>query len=187
MNSENRNRVGYNVELSSFRSTLIIHCPNCNKRSILRNENSQGFLKGSIICSDCGYNKKIDESDYIIYGDGDEIIESRTSCDYNKSNHLKLKFWYSKIYKGKTFWAYNTEHLDFIREFVTSKLRERNMSEIKNRSIGSRLPKWMTSSKNRTDIIKLIAELDTTTANPGPVAMAVLFTVEACFSTFSFF
>ena len=26
-----------------------------------------------------------------------------------------------------------------------------------------------------------------TSANPGPAAMAVLFTVEACFSTFSFF
>jgi hypothetical protein len=38
-------------------------------------------------------------------------------------------------------------------------LRERNDVEYSNKSLGSRLPKWMTSKKNREEVLKAIDKL----------------------------
>ncbi len=62
-------------------------------------------------------------------------------------------------FEDNTLWAYNVEHLDFLAEHIGAKLRERNGQELLNGSIGSRLPKWMTSKKNREALLKKITEL----------------------------
>ncbi|MEO6133505.1 MAG: hypothetical protein ABIP35_00035, partial [Ginsengibacter sp.] len=56
-------------------------------------------------------------------------------------------------------WAYNLEHLDFLRGHIEATLRERNGQELLNKSLGSRLPKWMTAKKNREPLLKKISEL----------------------------
>ena len=58
-----------------------------------------------------------------------------------------------------TLWAYNYEHLDFLERHVEAKLRERNIESIENKSLGSRLPKWITSKKNRELVLKTIKQL----------------------------
>ncbi len=56
-------------------------------------------------------------------------------------------------------WAYNYKHLDFIENHIKAELRTRENSAIKNRSLGSRLPKWMSSKKNRKELLKGIEKL----------------------------
>jgi hypothetical protein len=58
---------------------------------------------------------------------------------------------------GEILWVFNEPHLSFIENYVGAKLRERlpNM----NRSLASRLPKWMLSAKNRDAVMDATAEL----------------------------
>ncbi|WP_326281641.1 hypothetical protein [Tamlana sp. 2201CG12-4] len=58
---------------------------------------------------------------------------------------------------GQILWAMNLEHLDFLERYVESDLRER-IPNI-NKSLASRLPKWIKSSKNRLEILKCIKKL----------------------------
>jgi hypothetical protein len=69
---------------------------------------------------------------------------------------------------GQTLWAYNLGHLDFIEAFVTAELRERQPDDRygwSNRSLFSRLPKWMQSAKNREQILKAIRASAQASAN----------------------
>jgi hypothetical protein len=56
-------------------------------------------------------------------------------------------------------WAYNREHIAFLKLHIEAKLRERNGQELANKSLGSRLPKWMNSKKNREPLLKSLTEL----------------------------
>ena len=152
---ETRNKRGYEVELSEFRTHFIIHCPNCNTKTTLINNAPTGFIEGKIVCPTCGFNKKLEEnSSYGISTVDGRNIESKVAVTNPKG--LKLTLWYSTNFKGNSFWAYNEDHLKFLYDFINAKHRNRSQENLKNRSIGSRLPKWITSSVNRKDISKLI-------------------------------
>jgi hypothetical protein len=66
---------------------------------------------------------------------------------------------------GELLWAYNEEHLDFIERYVSATLRERAAApagsevSVRNSSLASRLPSWMTAAKNRRRILAAIATL----------------------------
>jgi len=66
--------------------------------------------------------------------------------------------WYKMSCLGHMLWAYNSRHLEFLRDFVSSPLRQREPNF--NQSLASRLPKWITSSKNRGEVLKCIDRLE---------------------------
>ncbi len=68
---------------------------------------------------------------------------------------------------GNKLWALNTEHLDFLEEYVESKLRER-IPNI-NKSLASRLPNWIKDKKNRKGILTAIKKMRTKLINEGYV------------------
>ncbi len=51
---------------------------------------------------------------------------------------------------GELLWGYNPDHLRFIRDYVTARVRERLPN--RNASLISRLPKWIKQAKNRQQI-----------------------------------
>ncbi len=55
-------------------------------------------------------------------------------------------------------WVYNIEHLGCIENHIKAKIRKHN-EPISNKSLGSRLPKWMTAQKNREVVLKTIKKL----------------------------
>jgi hypothetical protein len=95
------------------------------------------------------------------FGCGCEMLEQ---IQWNKSRQgfvdpyfgLPLKF--IGVVKGHTFWAYNREHLAFMKSYVFATLRYRNPNQ--NSSLISRLPEWLLSSKNRTAVLKAITKLE---------------------------
>ncbi len=50
-------------------------------------------------------------------------------------------------------------YIEFLKLHIEAKLRERNGQELANKSLGSRLPKWMNSKKNREPLLKSLTEL----------------------------
>jgi len=66
--------------------------------------------------------------------------------------------WYVDYVKGSDIWAYNAAHLTYLREFVSSSMRERDENAGKY-AIITNLPTWMKTKKNRDDVIKTLDRL----------------------------
>ena len=68
-----------------------------------------------------------------------------------------LPLWLQAPCCGEVLWAWNRGHLDFLRQYVTASLREREPNL--NRSMASRLPRWIKAAKNRDEIVRCIERL----------------------------
>jgi hypothetical protein len=98
-----------------------------------------------------------------------ENISKRHDPKQKRGNVLKfggpidpffhLPVWLQTEFAGEILWAYNIEHLNFLAEHVSAKLRERNRFKFRVRSIGARLPRWMTSARNREAVLREIEKL----------------------------
>lgn len=78
-----------------------------------------------------------------------------------------LPLWMQKEFRNELFWAYNHEHLDVLRNYISAKLRERSVEsrgynpQRKNNAMLSRLPDFMKKASNREDLLKVIDYLAT--------------------------
>ncbi len=64
---------------------------------------------------------------------------------------------------GNELWAYNKEHLEFIKSYVSAKLRESHHDSeygYSNSSLASRLPKWMKLGGNREAVLAAVSTLE---------------------------
>ena len=163
--TELRSKDAYQTLTYDFIKDIFVICPKCEQKAIVKasefsfgktNENDVRF-----VCSSCGYSKILSEKpSSIIYSSNEKIISGRhyfVGGGIDPFFHLPL--WLSENLNGNLFWAYNTEHIEFLENHIQAKLRERNGIEYRNKSIGSRLPKWMTSKKNRELVLKTIEKL----------------------------
>lgn len=71
-----------------------------------------------------------------------------------------LDLWFQRPFRGEVLWAYNVEHLAFLRDYVAADLRRRQPG--RNRSLASRLPAWIKAAKHRDALLTAIAELEAT-------------------------
>lgn len=62
---------------------------------------------------------------------------------------------------GNTLWAFNTEHLDLIDNYVRARLRERGHDRA-HASLLEKLPAWIKSAKHREEITRTIQRLRAT-------------------------
>jgi hypothetical protein len=69
-----------------------------------------------------------------------------------------LDLWLRAPFRSHVLWAYNAEHLRFLREYVAADLRERVPTQ--NGSMASRLPKWIKSARHRGDLLSAITRLE---------------------------
>ncbi|MFE7645800.1 hypothetical protein [Streptomyces phaeoluteigriseus] len=69
--------------------------------------------------------------------------------------------WLSTRTRHGEVWAYNLEHLDLLRRFVAASLRERDPWYEHGRKMTyiARLPAWIKSAKNRTEVLRAIDRL----------------------------
>ncbi|MBN8683165.1 MAG: hypothetical protein J0L99_10930 [Chitinophagales bacterium] len=148
-----------------IRFDILVSCPACSKKAVVKPGNFEfGNLEESdikVICSHCGYNKKLSDQAaadvHTPHKKADTTRQIVLGDAIDPFFHLPL--WLQTDFEKYTFWAYNVEHLDFLQDHIGAKLRERNGQAIYNRSLGSRLPKWMTSKQNRAVLLKKIEAL----------------------------
>lgn len=121
----------YDKKMRDFYGEILVVCEKCNHKAIAKKKDNHV----KVICIDCGYNKS-----------HDNVMPNE-------------KYWLSIELAQGTFWAYNYSHLEFLQKHISAELRERSLEDIKNNSIGSRLPKWISSRKNRNELLKVIEKL----------------------------
>lgn len=132
------------LTIYKFYNRIIVHCPKCQNKAFIekidKNKNDL-FSKEILYCNNCGYNKK-----GVLLFDGQ-----------------LLNLWLKTDCNGKELWAFNEEHLRYLKEYIQAKLRERKRDEKlgwSNKSLESCLPNWLKSAKNREKILKSIQKLE---------------------------
>ncbi len=71
---------------------------------------------------------------------------------------FNLPLWLQADVRGDLFWAYNRSHMNDIKEYVKSKLRERQTMSYT--TMVEKLPGFITDSKNRELMLKVIDKLE---------------------------
>jgi hypothetical protein len=157
----------YEKQVYDFIKDILVVCPSCNRQAVVktsafpvRNINEHEI---KVTCTHCGYNKRLEEKPgaILFYTSTTTIPGRYLIIGGSIDPYFHLPLWLTINCCDNTIWAYNYEHSEFLKAHVEAKLRERNSQEWSNKSLGSRLPKWMTSSKNRDAVLKAIAQLKT--------------------------
>lgn len=151
--STNKIRFKDNGEwLTDFGELFLVVCPNCNKcanvtpifKDTIAEENWINKIESAkLTCLNCGYSKTKDKIKILNIGD----------CDF----YFQLPLWLEESCKKDKIWAYNYRHLNFLEDYIKSDIKEQNNNY--NKSIISRLPKWIKKASNKEDILKVIQKL----------------------------
>ncbi|MEZ4775383.1 MAG: TFIIB-type zinc ribbon-containing protein [Bacteroidia bacterium] len=158
---EDRTKHTYRVQIYEFVKDILVVCPNCEGKALVKTGDfhlpKYEVNEVKVVCADCSFNKTM------------KNVVKRRDEKQKRGNILifgapidpffHLPVWLSTEFSGETLWAYNLEHLDFLAAHVGAKLRERNGFRFNVKSVGARLPRWMTAAKNRDAVLKAIEKL----------------------------
>ena len=112
------------------------------------------WKKLGTICGECG-----DKCEYEA-----QITRHPVSNGLITDRIFGLPLWLQRSFRDEILWAYNYEHLDMIRQYVSAKLRERGITPLnkisKNRSMLARLPQFIKKAGNREALLRCISEME---------------------------
>ena len=139
-----RKKDSYSKYIQDFVGKVYVECPSCLKQAIV-SANQQSIPEIRLVCPSCGHNKTLAHRTIVL---GQAV-----------DPYFQLPLWLTQNCCDNILWAYNYEHLDFVKQHIEARLRERNTTKMSNQSLGSRLPRWMTLKKNRQSVLKAIDQL----------------------------
>jgi hypothetical protein len=137
--------------LSDFADEMLLVCPKC--QGCARSVMTEAFQSARrLTCTRCGHTR---ESDGV-------PVRPRAS-DLERDVYFGLALWLQTPCAGEVLWAYNRRHLSLLESFVRAKHRERPREATmrRNKSVASRLPKWLKSAKHREQVLRAIDKLRT--------------------------
>ena len=105
----------------------------------------------NVTCAQCGQTREYKPTHtkaQLIYKDNGDATDL----------HFNLPLWLQDTVKSDLFWAYNYEHLDYLKRYITAKVRERASPTYM--TLIARLPNFIKSAKNREALLKLIEKLE---------------------------
>jgi hypothetical protein len=155
----------YGKYIYAFTDEILVDCPKCGKQAIVIGRNfkfsGSGTQEVKIVCKSCGHNKYLEKvPNSILFSPGEKNMAGKyilIGAPVDPFFHEPL--WLRTSCCNHTLWAYNYRHLAFLQSHVEAELRERHNLPMANSSLGSRLPKWMTSKENRSAVLKCISNL----------------------------
>jgi transcription elongation factor Elf1 len=85
---------------------------------------------------------------------------TKTYADTNQATdpYFGLQLWLQSPVDNNTFWAYNHEHLTYLKQYVGAKLRETASGG--KYALAWKLPNFIKVAKNREKILKAIGRLE---------------------------
>lgn len=134
--------------LSDFQNEVYLHCPQCNRKAVANTRSESELAR--LICADCGFCKE--ERMLVYYAEGKTLVVRQAAHAY-----FEAALWYAAPFKNEIFWAYNSEHLDYLESYISAKIREHKDRE--HFTLLEKLPKFYHEAKNREALLKLIARL----------------------------
>lgn len=144
-----------NVKVKSltidYRESVHVHCKRCGKyfRQEVKAYGNCGAAH--VTCPECGAMMS-GRVERIPLKNGSYSVEIHNASE----PFFGLELWYSGEFKGKSVWALNSEHLDYLIEYLGAEIREK-CAPMKTQS--DHLPKFMKLAKNREDIVRKLVQM----------------------------
>jgi hypothetical protein len=126
---------------------VLVVCPRCSSRAVVRRHAASGRR---LTCPGCGLAR--------------ETLGTTSTWGGPVDPWFGVPLWLKADFRGHTMWAFNAGHLKDLHDFVAAGLRERTPTNGAAMSMLEKLPDWMTSAKNRDEIV---AALDWLTERAG--------------------
>ncbi|MBL7976440.1 MAG: hypothetical protein JNJ85_16090 [Candidatus Kapabacteria bacterium] len=104
--------------------------------------------KMKVKCKTCGIEKFYETKYELTYANSNQATDP----------YLGLPLWLQQPFEGHILWAYNFDHLHYLKEYVGAKLREAPSGG--KHSLAWKLPNFIKVAKNRDRILKTIGRLE---------------------------
>jgi endogenous inhibitor of DNA gyrase (YacG/DUF329 family) len=139
-------------ELIRYKLIVKRNCDNCGKalEIIIPNQKEKSDTI-TAACPTCGITRTFEPRNELY---------KLTYKDKGKASDpvFHLPLWFQSEVKGNLFWAFNREHLMDIKNYVNSKLRERQTTT--HMTMVEKLPTFIKEAKSREAILKAIKRLE---------------------------
>ncbi|MFE5688378.1 hypothetical protein [Streptomyces sp. NPDC056512] len=114
------------------------------------------FARRRLVCRACGLSRDAAGGGFRLFRGRGEAIDP----------YFGLPLWLQAETRHGWLWAYNPEHLELLRQFVQAPLRERAPwdAQVKKMTLVARLPTWIKSAKNRSEVLRAIDRIRSTLA-----------------------
>ncbi|WP_406517225.1 hypothetical protein [Streptomyces sp. NBC_00134] len=155
--------------LARFAARILVVCPCCSGRAVvvprpggpeLRYSVALLFLPRRLVCARCGATAEWEPERRggarvgVTLGGPAEPFFGRP-------------LWLQARCAGRLLWAYDIEHVDALAAYIGARLRERG-SPSSSLAMIPRLPDWMTSAANRSEVVAGLAALRAQAARSAP-------------------
>lgn len=145
---------------------VLVSCSGCKAKAsvIAKNFSVSKWLADDVrvVCAHCGYYKEFKDVPTLFttntMGAIKPVYGYSVGAPYDPFFHIPL-YLQTKCC-GETLWAYNSFHIELLKEYIGSKLRKRSNSTNLNRSLASRLPQWMKAASNREQVMRGLETLE---------------------------
>jgi hypothetical protein len=134
-----------------FAEEYLVACPQCGACArVLPSDAARAdmFAPRRLACVRCGHTR--------------EWREGPVGFGAEYDSYFGLPLWLQTPVGEHTLWAYNLRHLQLIEDYVRAKHRQRKPSVEAgqhNKSLASRLPRWIILAKHRQSVLRGIARL----------------------------
>jgi len=122
---------------------VLVVCPRCSERAVVRRVGSGPARRLS--CARCGMARDNDGT--------------TSSWGEPVDPWFGALLWLWADVRGHSLWAFNPAHLAELRAYVAAGQRERVPAAGAPMSMLEKLPGWMTSAKNRDDVVRALDRL----------------------------
>jgi hypothetical protein len=152
---------GENID--DFMREIAVVCPKCESQAqifVVNNADAGFFTARRLVCPRCAFTREWNA----------KTFRRITRTSPLTEGFFGARLWLQTACGNETLWAYNITHLTFIENYVCAKQRKRARREDgswHNRSLSSRLPKWIGAAGNRETILKAIEKLKVRYAESG--------------------
>jgi hypothetical protein len=137
--------------LASFADEFLVVCPRCAGCASVTPVPGEGrsvFANRRLLCPGCAYHRDREINGYI--------------ANPGEDWYFGLPLWLKASCSEGEVWAFNRRHLAWLEGYVRATLRDnRRHSEWgwSNQGAANRLPAWLKSAKNRSEVLKCIESL----------------------------
>lgn len=129
--------------LAQFMTTILVVCPVCTDCARV---SRPGPNPARLTCPHCAHTAtQTTPNTYTIHPHG-------------LDPYFNQPLWLTTTVRGHTLWAYNHDHLTFLKQLVQATLRQHTPNQ--NRTLSNRLPKWLLDKKNRPHVLRAINKLE---------------------------
>jgi hypothetical protein len=124
------------------------NCGFCGTILTQKNNETIGLNTINIVCSNCNQAKEYEAINTRCYANSNLAIDP----------YFGLQLWLQISLDNNIFWAYNFNHLAYLKIYVSAKLRDEK--GISKYSMTQKLPNFIKLAKNRSKIVKMIERLE---------------------------